>query len=116
MFSPSDVNSLMLMATNITDGDYSNIYGIMLSSNGNYILKFTGNTTNIKTGFQTLTWKNSFRDFFENESGSSEKKFLRFLSEEMQVQGVSLFKIKDNGTIEEKILDTALKVITSKCP
>lgn len=116
MFSPADVNALMELAILQTDGNYSDLYGTMISSEGNYTIKFTGTAADIKTGFDTKVWRDEYLLFIKNESGSLEKKFLRFLSEKMGVKGVSLYKIKDNGVIQNKTLGSNNKMQSSDCP
>ena len=116
MFSPADVNALMEMAQYVNDSNYTQLYGTMISNYGNYTIKFTGTATDIKTGFDTQEWRDAFKTFFEKEKGSLETKFLRFLKEKMGVTGISLYKIKDNGTIQNKTLDTNNKLKSTDCP
>lgn len=121
MFSPADVNALMLLIqANISSGDYSQYYVNMVSSNGNYTIMFTGSHFDIKTGFDTKAWRDKYVEFYKKENGSDEKIFLKFLKNEMQVNGVELFKIRNNGTIEEKSLginsNGKLVVNTTPCP
>lgn len=116
MFSPADVNTLMELAKIQTNGNYGDLYGTMLSSTGNYIIKFTGTAANIKTGFDTEDWRKAFKKFIMDEKGSLEKKFLRFLSEKMGVTGVSLYKINSDGTVEQKTLSSDGVVTPTKCP
>lgn len=116
MFSPADINTLMELAKTQTSGNYGDLYGTMLSSSGNYTIKFTGSATDIKTGFDTATWRADFKNFITNESGSLEKKFLKFLSEKMGVRGVSLYKLNNDGTVEQKSLSSDGKLLSAKCP
>lgn len=116
MFSPADVNALMELAKLQSNGNYGDLYGVMLSSSGNYTIKFTGTAADIKTGFDTQEWRNSYRDFIKNENGSLEKKFLRFLSEKMGVNGISLFKNNSDGKTQKKSLSSNNNVQTTDCP
>ncbi|MRX47277.1 hypothetical protein [Pedobacter puniceum] len=121
MFSPADVNALMLLIqANISSGDYSKYYVNMVSSNGNYTIMFTGSHFDIKTGFDTPEWRNKYVEFYKKEDGNDEKKFLRFVNEEMNLNGVKLFKAKSNGIIEEKSLilnsNGKITVFTNPCP
>jgi len=115
MFSPADVNALMELAKLQADGDYSQLYATMVSSYGNYTIKFTGTPTDIKNGFDTKLWRDDYTLFMKSEKGSLEKRFLRFLSEKMGIKSVSLFKITDNGEIKNKILDANKKVQSTDC-
>lgn len=117
MFSPADVNTLMTMAGMATDSDYSELYGTMVSSYGNYTIMFTGTAADIKTGFDTPKWINEYVAYrVRNPYWSFEKLFLNFLKEKMNVQGVELYKIKDNGTIQKKTLNSNNNVQSSDCP
>lgn len=117
MFSPADVETLMTMAGFIKDGNYSEIYGTMVSSYGNYTIKFTGTASDIKTGFGTEEWKTKYVEYRkENGDWSFEKLFLNFLKDKMNVQGVELYKIKDNGTVQNKSLNSDNKVQSQDCP
>ena len=117
MFSPGDVSFLMDMAQLQTDGNYEDLYGTMVSSYGNYTIKFTGTSADIKTGFDTEKWKDKYREYRDsNKEMSFEKLFLTFLRDQMQVEGVSLYKIKDNGTVQQKTLNANNTVNTVECP
>ncbi|MCW1964512.1 hypothetical protein [Chryseobacterium viscerum] len=117
MFSPADVNTLMTMAEMVTDSNYSELYGTMVSSYGNYTIMFTGTTSDIKTGFDTQRWRDEYIAFrTRNPYWSFEKLFLNFLQNEMNVQGIKLYKIKSNGTIQEKVLNSNNNVLSSDCP
>ncbi|MFC4384379.1 hypothetical protein ACFO0Q_24055 [Chryseobacterium bernardetii] len=117
MFSPADVNTLMTMAGFVTDGNYSDLYGTMVSSYGNYTIKFTGTSADIKTGFDEEKWQTDYRNYkIKNNSWSFEKLFLKFLRDEMNVHGVGLYKIKSNGTIQRKTLNSDDKIDSTDCP
>lgn len=116
MFSPADVNALMKLAQNQSYNSYSDVYVTMVSNSGVYTLKFTGNSSDIKTGFNTPYWTNEYLNFWKNESGNNETKFLRFLSEKMNVTGVELLKVDKDGKSKKKSLGSNKKVITNDCP
>ncbi|MBF0598363.1 hypothetical protein [Faecalibacter rhinopitheci] len=116
MFSPADVNALMKLALNQSHNSYGDIYVTMVSSSGVYTLKFTGKSSDIKTGFNTSYWTNEYLKFWNNEKGNNETKFLRFLSEKMNVTGVQLLKVDKNGKSQKKSLGSNKKVITDNCP
>lgn len=115
MFSPADVNALMKIASYQVDSDYSEIYGTMVASNGIYTIKFTGTAADIKTGFDTNNWRDSYKKFMINERGSLESKFLRFLEEKMNIKGISLYKTDNKGKSTQKILGTNKKIQSSDC-
>lgn len=117
MFSPADVNTLMTMAQMSTNGNYSGLYGTMVSSYGNYTIMFTGAPTDIKTGFDTQRWRDEYAAFrTRNPYWSFEKLFLNFLKYNMNVQGVELYKIKSNGTVQKKTLNSNDNVQSNDCP
>ncbi|MDY0933349.1 hypothetical protein SOM20_20140, partial [Chryseobacterium sp. CFBP8996] len=116
MFSPADVNTLMTIASFIDDGNYEDIYGAMISSYGNYTIKFTGTASDIQMGFNTKKWRDDYKTFIDEEKGTLESKFLRFLKEKMNVQGIELYKIKSNGTIQKKTLNANNQVQSNDCP
>ncbi|WP_200588095.1 hypothetical protein [Pedobacter segetis] len=121
MFSPNDVNTLMqIVDRNKNSGDFSPYYMSMTSSDGNYTIKFTGSSADIKTGFNTPAWNKEYIKFMDNDLQSNEKLFLRFLQEKMDITGVELYKINDNGSVEKKTLTTNANgkpvVETTPCP
>ncbi|MDY3391579.1 hypothetical protein PG653_10195 [Riemerella anatipestifer] len=116
MFSPADVDALMTMAQMQTSGNYADLYGTMVSSDGIYTIKFTGTAEDIKTGFNTREWGNKMVEFWKRSRGSHELKFLKFLKDEMKINGVSLYKTKNNGTVQNKTLGNNNRIQSSDCP
>ncbi|RZK55435.1 MAG: hypothetical protein EOO91_14115 [Pedobacter sp.] len=81
MLSPGDVNTLMnIINQNINNGDFSSYYVSMVSSYGHYMIKFSGTSTDVKTGFGGEDWANKYRDFMKGYV-DLERGFLRFLKE-----------------------------------
>lgn len=108
MFSPADVDVLMGMADfNKSPENFADLYGTMLSSDGTFVIKFTGTAADIKTGFDTAVWRKKYEDYFTVEDGNNETKFLLFVKNEMQVKGISLYKVKSDGKVYEYKLNTA---------
>ncbi|MCA6069481.1 hypothetical protein JI747_020160 [Chryseobacterium sp. RG1] len=117
MFSPADVNTLMTMAEMATDGDYSQLYGTMVSSYGNYTIMFTGTASDIKTGFGTSQWREDYKNYRKlHDRWTFEKLFLTFLKDKMNVDGIELYKIKSNGIVQKKTLDPNNSVQSNDCP
>jgi hypothetical protein len=108
MFSPADVDALMEMADfNKSPENFADLYGTMLSSDGTYVIKFTGTADDIKTGFGTKTWRTTYEEFFlEKDKIDNETKFLLFMKNKMQVKGISLYKVKSDGKVYEYKLNT----------
>lgn len=115
MFSPRDVGAVMDIASLRADGDYADIYGTMIASNGVYTIRFTGTKNDIKTGFSGKEWNDRYIDFMNIQGGSIETKFLRFMKEKMGVSGISLFKTEKNGTIKKYELNNKNKAEKSDC-
>lgn len=121
--SPADVNTLMSMANfNSSTGTFGDLYGTMLSRDGTYVIKFTGTATDINTSFGTTKeiaekWRSKFAKYFEKNVGrTNETNFLLFLKDEMQVNGISLFKVKNNGSVFEiKLNEAGKRAISEKC-
>lgn len=108
MFSPADVDVLMGMADfNKSPENFADLYGTMLSSDGTFVIKFTGTATDIKTGFDSEYWRLKFKKYFEeNDKRNPETNFLLFMKNEMQVKGISLYKVKSDGKVFEQKLNT----------
>lgn len=109
MFSPADVDVLMGMADfNKSPENFGDLYGTMLSSDGTYVIKFTGTAANIKMGFNGENWRLKFQKYFEeNDKRNNETNFLLFMKNEMQIQGISLYQVKSNGKVFEHKLNAA---------
>lgn len=117
MFSPADVNTLMTMAEMASNGNYTDLYGTMVSSSGNYTIMFSGTGSDIKTGFDTEYWRLEYQRYKkDNPYWTFEKLFLNFLKYKMNVKGVDLYKIKSNGTVQKKTLNSNNKVDSNDCP
>jgi len=118
IFSPYDVNILMGMADfNKSPENFGDLYGTMLSSDGTYVIKFIGNTSNIKMGFGTDDWEQKYADYFkEYKDLNIETRFLKFMRDKMQVTGVSLYKVRSNGKVFEIKLNVAgTKAESAEC-
>ncbi|RZJ72055.1 MAG: hypothetical protein EOO47_22680 [Flavobacterium sp.] len=114
MFSPADVNILMgVVNKNRTTGNYLEYYVSMISSNGNYMIKFTGAESDLKMGFHTQEWDDSYKEFMMGYI-NLEKGFLRFLNEKMGVKGVKLYKVENNGNVKTIELKPDGKTIDKK--
>src|SRR5690606_14518822 len=81
VFSSCEKNGKMVK--NAHDNGYptSNIYLMMLSSTVNYMLRFTGNVSNINLNFDPDTLKTVYKESFKKYS--DEKAFLMFLKNEI---------------------------------
>jgi len=98
------------------------VYAIMISNNANYQIRFTGNQYQIKTF--TEAQNNVFRDLYTEymkdrigNQKSLELGLLYFMSEKMNLKGVTLYRMDANG-INKEIKPNANKTDTveSNCP
>ncbi|WP_143885287.1 hypothetical protein [Chryseobacterium binzhouense] len=81
--------------------------GFMLSSDGTYVIKFTGTAADIKMGFDTEYWRVEYKNYFDKYfDRDNETNLLLFMKNKMLIQGVSLYKVKPNGKVSEYKLNT----------
>ena len=122
MFSPADIAYFMDLVKNAqtTGQPLNNVYGVMVSSLGNYQIRFTGNQYQIKTftDAQKEAYKNPFIDFIsKNKKMSLELKFLKFIDEYMNLKGITLYKMNSDGTTTEiRLNDDKTDKIDTNCP
>ncbi|EKB59368.1 hypothetical protein [Bergeyella zoohelcum] len=126
MFSPADVDYFMDMVRNAAEKGraLSDVYMIMISSSGNYQLRFTGREEDIKTFTETEMKKISkeYAQMFEKSeydityAPNLELPFLQFLQNKMSLKGVSLYKMdrKDKNK-EIKLNDRGTWIKTTEC-
>ncbi|MGV7108158.1 hypothetical protein, partial [Flavobacterium sp. U410] len=122
MPSPGDIVVFLRLLTNAHNNQISlmDIYGSMYSSSKSYTLKFTGDINDVIDGIDDLrtlenngTLEKKFIEYFEDYN-NKEKAFLKFLKNEIGIDGIRLFKI--NGTIvREKFLDENGDVNSQDC-
>ncbi|AJW65255.1 hypothetical protein VO54_03830 [Elizabethkingia miricola] len=106
MFSPADVERFLEIVKFSSDQGRSldDAFGVMVSSSGNYTLKFTGDKNQIITKFQDNSLNiGVYLRYMQQTSGefknmSMEQKFLKYLDEYMNARGVSLYKDNKDGT------------------
>lgn len=123
-FSPADVGYFMDLVNNaFSKGiNLGEVYGTMVTSGGNYQIRFTGNQYQIKTFTkeQLDTFRSDYIKFMESFIGNAEKLekgFLFFISEKMNLKAISLYRLNpDNTTSEVKLNVDKTTIIESKCP
>lgn len=116
MFSPYDLRTFLLLVKNAQQDSGINvgdIYGTVITSSGNYTLKFTGNPISINTNFNPRALEKIYEQYLDKFS--TEKGFLKFIKEVTNNNGVSLYEIKDNGTVKEIYLDENGKKQSENC-
>lgn len=115
MFSPRDVITLLSIAKRHigTNVSVSRFYGTMVSSSGTYTIKFMGDPTQIPNNYNEAGLKTEYLKLTKRYG--RERGFLKFLDEKLGVEGVKLYKIKNNGRIKKKTLNDRGRLNTDDC-
>ncbi|MCL1672193.1 hypothetical protein [Elizabethkingia ursingii] len=122
MFSPADLSYLMDMLENAKSRgiNFLDVSGTMVTSLGTYTMRFTGNEYQLKsfTETQISGFTEPYKTFMtDNSNLSLEQKFLQFADSKMNVKGLQLFKLNDDGTTTKTELNSdKASVTTSNCP
>lgn len=122
MFSPADVAYFMDMLANAQAAGrpLTDVYAVMVSSNGTYQIRFTGNQYQIKS-FTDQQIAGFYEPYKKAMLGSKnpEASFLKFLDEKMNVKATNLYKMNVNAsgaTSEVKLNPDKTTTSTSNCP
>ncbi|MEI3789845.1 MULTISPECIES: hypothetical protein [unclassified Chryseobacterium] len=128
IFSPADVFTFLTgcVRNAETNGTMADAYGMVITSQGNYILKYSGDG-NYGIGTNTKdNWQSWYEDEYVkimNEDGTFsqnkvEKLFTRFLVEKVKIDGLELYKSdKTTGNTERLEYNaTNMAVQTTTCP
>jgi len=118
MFSPRDIQKTLLIAyySSLPSNSYTQMdaYGVMVSSEGEYMLKFTGDLSEIPTNVSLMNLNIKAMEKlmlkFKRKVGKTnvekrERNFLRFIKDEISINGISLYKLEIDGSINEIKLD-----------
>ena len=85
----------------------------MVSSNGTYQLRFTGDATKINVNYN---WDSLTKDYLTYlEKGNKEANFLSFIEDKSYIQGIELYKINKDKTSSKKTLDSNKKIVNINC-
>ncbi|WP_288448343.1 hypothetical protein [uncultured Chryseobacterium sp.] len=119
MFSPADVAYFMDMLKNAQDGGrpLSDVYAVMVTSTGNYEIRFTGNQYQLKTFTEAQI--DGLRELYTSEmlkSTDLELNFLRFINDKMNLRAINLYRMdaSDNTNYELRLTADNNKM-TSGC-
>lgn len=124
MFSPADAAYFMDLIQNAqTKGEsLSDVYAAMVTSIGNYQIRFTGNKFQIKTftdqdnDYHNDLFGKSMANFMDT-SKKIEFRFLKYIQEKMLLYGITLYRMNDNGTTTEiKLNADKTDTIENNCP
>ncbi|TPG44360.1 hypothetical protein [Flavobacterium pectinovorum] len=115
MFSPADVKQFLLLLINAkTNGiPVENVFGTMVSSSGDYSLRFTGNIADVKTDQNWGSFDQIYKAAIKKDG--KELGFLKFLKDNIGINGISLYKIKKDGKSENKTLNANNKLNSTPC-
>lgn len=125
IFSPADVAYFMQMVKNAHDAGrpLSDVYMVMVSNQGNYQIRFTGNQYQIKTfnWEQTKAHRQPFEKYME-ENGMTKSKdlefnMLKYMDGKMNLKGLTLYRMNADGSnTEVKLNPTKTDREENKCP
>ncbi|MDO9261446.1 MAG: hypothetical protein Q7U08_05855 [Flavobacteriaceae bacterium] len=115
IFSPADIIKLLSIAKNTLRSNIplDEVYGTMISSTGNYTLKFTGNIDHIHGFLNADDLRDVYIEYIK-EFGLEEG-FLKFIKNEIKIDGISLYKIEDNGQIIQKTIENNGIIVLVNC-
>ena len=120
ILSDTDVLTFItiLITANVNTNPVENVFASNYSSsNNNFTIRFTGNIADVQNNYTTIAQKEALRLKYEEyfKRGNKIKNFLLFLKNEIGIDGIRLFKMKNNGDIEEKVLNDNNNVDTIPC-
>ena len=124
MFSPADVVYFMDLVQNAqTKGQsLSDPYAVMVTSIGNYQIRFTGNKFQIKTfsDEQAKSHRDPFIEAMKNyidKPKQLELRFLKYIQEKMLLYGITLYRMNSDGTTTEiKLNADKSDTVENQCP
>lgn len=124
IFSPADMTYFMDLVKIAEDAarPLGEVYATMVSSNINYQIRFTGNQYQIKTftGAQRDAFKDPYTILMGSRIGNQnllELGFLQFISEKMNLKGITLYRMNSDGTNTEIKLNTdKTGTLETNCP
>ncbi|MCT4697566.1 hypothetical protein [Tenacibaculum haliotis] len=118
IFSPADLLKFLQIVKNSKYNGVPThlVYGTVIASTGNYTLRFTGNIDDIVGLSSANSYLADYELYFKEKfKGNKEKAFLHFLKDKIGINGINLYRIRDNGDIEKKTLKDNGNVDTNDC-
>lgn len=123
MFSPKDLRTFLLMLQNANNNniDPADIFVDMFSSNGDYTLRFDGNINDVVSNITPalldyLGSNKADEDYLKDiKKYKRERGVLKFIESKIEINGLNLYKVQNNGTIKRKYLNENGKLKTNKC-
>ncbi|KXH84581.1 hypothetical protein [Chryseobacterium kwangjuense] len=102
IFSPGDVIYFNKMVKNAKDNGkpLDEVYAVMVSGNVTYQIRFTGDPNQIKTIYTNteFEYREMYKSYFQqNSKRSDDLNFLKFIDEVMNVRGITLVELNEDG-------------------
>lgn len=118
IFSPADVIAFLSIAKQATD--VSKVYATVITSSGDYTLKFTGDKNDITGLKNAKAYEKDYIKYMDRYKSNKERGFLHFLKDHIKVDGIELYKLHKplfNSTIQvqHKTLNSKGKVDKTEC-
>jgi hypothetical protein len=117
MFSPKDVYtfcSLLITANKYKTSTLDEVFNEMVSSSGTYQLRFEGDINNVKN-FNYDDLEQKYIAHMKDYKDDLESGFLSFMKEYIGINGITLYKINEDGTSESKTLSANNQLTTNPC-
>jgi len=108
MFSPMDVIKFLKIAASASQDTIRNVedvYAVMVSSSASYTLAYTGSPADLPNNNEIVALESNRRNLNREyrklmvPSLHPETTFLEFMRSKMGIEGVSLYKVKNDGTV-----------------
>lgn len=119
IFSPNDIVLFVrtLQQAHQAGTPIEDVYGSVYTSNRDYTLRFNGNPEDAQlSNFNELNPKTLDEEYRRLiMKNGKEKGLLMFLQDEVGIEGIQLFRIKNNGDIQHKSLDENGRKQTTDC-
>ena len=117
IFSPKDVVQFLefLKNTKKNNAPIEDVYSIMVSNSAVYQLRFTGNIDDVRTNFDISTLNKEFIKSKKDNNGDEKLGFLNFLALSIGIDGLKLFEINTDGTINNMSYDNQKNLIKTPC-
>ena len=115
IFSPKDVVQFLEFLNNTKNNNspITDVYSTMISSSAVYQLRFTGNITDVKIDFDYEILNEKYRVAIRENK--EELGFLKFLKDNININGIELYEIKDDGSTNKFFLDSDNKITSAPC-
>ncbi len=118
IFSYGDVITFLDLLLNAQTNNIPiiDVYGMVVTSNGNYQLRYTGNIADVNSNYDMENLRVKYLYLFETKyKYNKERAFLHFMKDEIGIDGVSLYRVKDNGKVTQKSLKNNERVESTTC-